>query len=100
MAMSRATDPITSHLAGRSVDLNRGQQIALEAFRHCEQMTDQSLVSILNELAQSNRKYYISESGARSRRAELTAAGIIVDTGETEVLPSGRRATVWALRRD
>jgi hypothetical protein len=36
-----------------------------------------------------------SESGIRSRRAELVAQGLVVDTGGRVKLPSGRWATLW-----
>jgi hypothetical protein len=38
---------------------------------------------------------YASESGYRSRRAELVNLGLVEDTGERVKLPSGRKAIVW-----
>jgi hypothetical protein len=37
-----------------------------------------------------------TDQSIRSRRAELTAAGLIIDTGKRVKLPSGRRSIVWA----
>lgn len=39
-----------------------------------------------------------SSSGIRSRRAELAANGLVVDTGRTVRTASNRKATVWAVR--
>lgn len=37
-----------------------------------------------------------SESGLRTRRSELTAAGLVRDTGSRVRLPSHRYAIVWS----
>jgi hypothetical protein len=42
------------------------------------------------------RNYPMSPSGARTRRAELVARGLVYDTGKRETLASGRKAVVWA----
>lgn len=36
-----------------------------------------------------------TDQSVRSRRSELTKMGLVVDTGETVVLGSGRRAVIW-----
>ena len=33
----------------------------------------------------------------RSRRSELTRAGLIMDTGRTRILPTRRSAIIWAI---
>jgi hypothetical protein len=38
-----------------------------------------------------------SPSGIRSRRAELTDLGLIIDSGRRTVTPSGRPCIVWTL---
>jgi hypothetical protein len=38
---------------------------------------------------------YASESGYRSRRAELVELGLVEDTGERVKLRSGRKSIVW-----
>jgi hypothetical protein len=37
-----------------------------------------------------------SESGIRTRRAELVDKGFVVDTGTRSVTPFGRKAIVWS----
>ena len=57
-------------------------------------LTDVALVKAYNGLNKARRS---SESGIRSRRAELVAAGLVVDTGDRVKLPSNRLAIVWAV---
>jgi hypothetical protein len=44
-----------------------------------------------------NRYFLNYGSTYRTRRAELTAKNLIVDSGKLARLPSGRNATVWIL---
>lgn len=44
-----------------------------------------------------NRHFQSYGSTYRTRRAELTAKNLIVDSGKLTRLPSGRNATVWIL---
>jgi hypothetical protein len=44
-----------------------------------------------------SRHFQSYGSTYRSRRAELTAQNLIVDSGKVSRLPSGRNATVWIL---
>jgi hypothetical protein len=44
-----------------------------------------------------NRHFESYGSTYRTRRAELTAKNLIVDSGKLARLPSGRNATVWIL---
>ena len=44
-----------------------------------------------------NRHFQSYGSTYRTRRAELTAKNLIVDSGKLARLPSGRNATVWIL---
>lgn len=91
MARARNTDPITSHLAGASVgDVTKTQQYVLRALRRSR--TDVELVEAYNSLKTAPRA---SESGIRSRRAELVRKGLVVDTGRRVRLDSGRYAIVW-----
>jgi hypothetical protein len=92
---ARNTDPITSHEAADSVDefkATETQEAILKLLKR--PMVDQDLVfeyqvTFLNGLAPR-----ASESGIRSRRAELSALGLVVPVGY-EVLESGRRAIKW-----
>lgn len=92
MPHARHTDPQTSHEAAASVtDLTATKLSILKALNHPR--TDVDLVSAYNNLKTAP---ITSESGIRSRRAELVAAGLVVDSGERVKLPSGRRAILWA----
>jgi hypothetical protein len=96
MANARKTDPQTSHDAARSVgDVTMTQEYVLKALQ--KPRTDVQLVE-----AYRNTKAapVASESGIRSRRAELVRLGLVHDTGNRFVLPSGRRAIVWGLKND
>ena len=91
MAKARNTDPITSHLAAESVrDVTATQEYVLKALRKAR--TDFELVQAYNSLKTAPRA---SESGIRSRRAELVRKGMVVDTGRRVRLDSGRYAIVW-----
>jgi hypothetical protein len=92
MAHARNTDPITSHEAAASVnDITKTQEFILKAL--VRPRTDIDLVEAYRNLKLAPRA---SESGIRSRRAELVRAGLIMDTGERVKLASGRNAIVWA----
>lgn len=91
MPKARNTDPQTSHEAAESVkNINATQQAILNAL--VRPRTDVELVEVYRKIKSNPRA---SESGIRSRRAELVAAGLVVDTGSRIKLPSGRRAIVW-----
>lgn len=92
-AFARSSDPATSHLAAASLDsdkLRASQSEVLHFMRLSGPVTDEQLV-----------RYYVgtvpqSPSGLRTRRSELVARGLVEDTGQRVVLPSGRKAIVWA----
>jgi len=91
MARARNTDPVTSHLAAESVgDVTRTQEYILRALRKAR--TDVELVEAYTNLRTAPRA---SESGIRSRRAELVRKGLVIDTGKRVRLDSGRYAIVW-----
>lgn len=92
MPNARHTDPQTSHEAAQSVtNLTATKQSILKALNHPR--TDIDLIEAYRNLKTAPRA---SESGIRSRRAELVVAGLVVDTGERRKLSSGRQAIVWA----
>jgi hypothetical protein len=91
MPFARLTDPETSHEAAESVrDVSETQQRILDLLTNKPQ-TDFQLV-------ENYRRWnfgWFSESGIRSRRAELVSMGKVQDSGNREKLPSGRNAIVW-----
>lgn len=92
-AKARRTDPITSHEAAESVDnITQTQSYVLRCLRRPR--VDVELVSAYREYKTAPRA---SESGIRSRRAELVDRGLVIDTGRRVRLESGRYAIVWGL---
>lgn len=99
MPHARLTDPSTSHAAAASVTKVTFTQRLIYANLMLRSMTDQQLVEKLH--AQRGHTFdgeqvpFISESGIRSRRAELVDSGLVKDSGLRVVLASGRKAIVW-----
>lgn len=92
-AKARKTDPQTSHDAAESVkDITKTQTFILKALR--KPLTDVALVSAYRGYKTAPRA---SESGIRSRRAELVKLSKVVDTGRRVKLASGRHAIVWQI---
>ena len=91
MPYARKTDPQTSHDAARSVgNITPTQKYILKVLERPR--TDMELVEAYRNLKLAPRA---SESGIRSRRAELVNRGLVVDSGGRVKLPSGRWATIW-----
>jgi hypothetical protein len=91
MAKARHSDPQTSHDAAESVkDITKTQAFILKALR--KPLTDVALVDVYRAYKTAPRA---SESGIRSRRAELVKRGQVIDTGRRVKLASGRHAIVW-----
>lgn len=88
---ARRTDPKTSHDAAESVrDVTATQEYVLRALRRPR--TDPELLEAYRKFKRAPRA---SESGVRSRRAELVRRGLVRDSGRRIVLESGRAAIVW-----
>jgi hypothetical protein len=96
MPHARMTDPITSHLAADSIskgELAKTQILIVSCFAGGP-LPDFELV----EMFQTLYPNVASESGIRTRRAELVKLGVVADTGEKVKIPnSGRLAIVWGL---
>jgi hypothetical protein len=91
-ARARRTDPSTSHQAAQSVkDISTSQKMVLALLNTHGPMHDQQILFKYRE------GYFemISESGLRSRRAELVAKNLVQDSGQRITLPSGRKSIVW-----
>jgi len=94
MARARRTDPKTSHDAAESVkDVTLTQSFILKILAK-KPRTDVELVELFGNYKTSPNA---SESGIRSRRAELVQAGFVKDTTIRKQLPSGRWAIVWGI---
>jgi hypothetical protein len=90
---ARGTDPVTSHLAADSVDnVTQTQAFILRCLKRPR--NDVELVSAYRSYKTAPRA---SESGIRSRRAELVDRGLVIDTGRRVKLMSGRYSIVWGL---
>jgi hypothetical protein len=90
--LARTTDPGTSHEAAGSlvaVRITRTRQAILECLRrHPDGLSDE-------QIAQHYRGPAASPSGLRTRRSELTEAGLIRDSGRKTRTRSGRRTIIW-----
>jgi hypothetical protein len=94
MPNTRTLDPATSHQAEQSVTgLAESYRIILGILRESGPMNDEKLISTWRKT--QNKK--ASDSGIRSRRSELTATGLIVDTGDRIKMDSGRMSIVWGI---
>jgi hypothetical protein len=91
MPTARFTDPQTSHEAAQSVtNLTLVKRIILEVLQTA--MTDEDLISTIR----SRHGYtFASESGIRSRRAELVRAGYVEDSLGRSKTASGRQSILW-----
>jgi hypothetical protein len=101
-AFARATDPITSHWAAESItNSTQVQKVILQLL--VNPMTDFELVLAFNNLWRNSDLpvgLRASESGIRTRRAELVRAGLVEDSGNKVTLGSGRKAIIWSLVPD
>lgn len=91
---TRTLDPSTSHQAERSVTgLAESYRIILDLFRKFGPMNDETLIRTWRATA----KKQASDSGIRSRRSELAATGLIIDSGDRVKMSSGRNSIVWRI---
>jgi hypothetical protein len=96
MPHARLTDPDTSHQAAESVDnLTETKKAIFYLLKY--PMTDAMLIESYRMLVNINEAPTASESGIRSRRAELVDDGLVMDTGNRLKSPSGRNMIVWAI---
>ena len=93
-ARARSTDPDTSHEAARSIgEMTGKRQAVLDIIRAIGRGTDEDIIDAYHSSTAPQQ----SASGIRTRRAELTLMGLVVDTGERKVRSSGRGAIVWGI---
>jgi hypothetical protein len=92
-AVARRSDPKTSWDAARSVrGLTETQYRVLFLLRLQGPLTDEE---IWHQHLYTLPGIFVSQSGLRTRRAELVDKGIIVDTGRTRPTDAGRDSIVW-----
>lgn len=91
MPKARNTDPQTSHEAAASVqNITEMQSRIYGLLKLHKGLCDQQLIGKFH-----NAGYYFTDSGLRSRRAELVAAGLVKDSGNRIKLNSGRNSIIW-----
>jgi hypothetical protein len=93
---ARRTDPATSHQAAAAITaerLTQVQQLVVDQLRTHGPMTDEQL---LRSIAVDTGRDF-APSTIKTRRSELVAAGVVVDTSEIRQTRFGRNAIVWAL---
>ena len=97
LAHARNTDPETSHEAAASVKpLWSARGAVLRMFVLFGPMCDKKLIERYGH-GQDLLTPRQSDSGIRSRRAELVRSGYLIDTGYRERLDTGRLSIVWGL---
>jgi hypothetical protein len=90
MPFARLLDPATSHEAAQSVgNITPLKRAILDALQVA--MTDEELILTVR----NTHGNIASESGIRSRRAELVRDGFVEDTGSRSKTVSGRSTIVW-----
>lgn len=99
MPYARITDPQTSHQAAASVSKVTTTQAAILKLLTGFPMTDEDLVNYYNQqirMGADERDFpQASESGIRSRRADLVKMGFVRDSGLRQKLSTGRSAIIW-----
>jgi hypothetical protein len=92
--LTRTNDPQTSHDAAASLkDVRASQRAVYQMLRDYGPSTDERLQQLAHD-----HGIRMSPSGLRTRRHELTALGLVVDSGRTAVLATGRAAIVWEIK--
>lgn len=102
MPLWRTTDPETSRDAALSISeakVTTSQKLILKLLSYGPKH-DAELWAQYCSFACADGLDLISESGCRSRRAELVAMGKVEDSGERVKLPSGRNSIVWRIVND
>ena len=97
IALTRTTDPQTSHDAAKTVRVTDGQMAVYAEFRMYGPMTDEQLIYALKVRSESCPDAQLSDSGARSRRSELVKLGMLRDSGQRGVTASGRQTIIWCV---
>src|SRR3989304_9160067 len=89
-ARARTTDPLTSHQAVERLAVRNSQAKVYILLRKWGPCIDEQLLA-----AAKKSGVRMSESGIRSRRAELVDLGLAEDTGEGSLTHLGNMSTIW-----
>lgn len=95
--VARVTDPETSHEAAQSVYRPSDVACYIAIMMQDGACDDPVLIQRYNDAVYEEIAPKASEQSIRSRRAELTSAGIIEWSGEYSLSAHGRRTRVWKL---
>jgi hypothetical protein len=95
MPATRTTDPHTSHEAEISVVRVTQVQSAILQILSTMKMHDEQLLRFYEAAMDVDAVPFASQSGVRSRRAELVDLGLVEDSGERVKTRSGRQSIVW-----
>lgn len=97
MRHTRNSDPHTSHLAALSESdpehTSRTKEAILVILKY-QAMTDSEMIRVYRDLVEFGDAPKASDSGLRSRRSELVAAGLVEFAG-FGVSDLGRKSIVW-----
>lgn len=94
-AHARHSDPITSEMAAATVNIGLGQMVVLSILTKIREGTDEAIWEAISIQFPDETKRPISQSGARTRRKELTDAGYIKNSGRLGVTKAGRKTIIW-----
>ena len=95
---TRKSDPWTSFAASASVKNLTETKKSILALLFSESLTDEQLIVRYRKMADVGIAPLASDSGIRSRRAELVDVGLVhaVDVGRSRF---GRSSLVWGVKR-
>lgn len=97
MPSTRELDPSTSFEAARSLkteNITKTMSGILDILRNAPRH-DEGLVQSYNALSIHHIVPFASDSGIRSRRAQLVELGLVEDSGQRVKTASGRSSIVW-----
>ncbi len=95
-APTRRGGAITSAMAGATARIDHEAVLAVLGM-HPDGLTDQQLVKHYEYEATAGRRPFMSESGIRSRRAELVGFGVVANSGRKAKTAYGRSAVIWTV---
>jgi hypothetical protein len=97
-ARARTDDPAESHEAAGTVTMRSTHRAVLALLKtYPEGLSDEELVEAYTDEQGHDGYLPQTASGIRSRRAELAAAGHVIETGEHRRTVAGRKTRVWTV---